>query len=73
MFFFMLLVKFMLMLCWLTTQLCTHVPGSTRLCQFFYRHLVGGDALNHVGDSAVNVVAKVMSGFLGKSPAAGRI
>ena len=25
--------KFMLMLCWLTTQLFTHVPGSTRRCQ----------------------------------------
>ena len=73
--FFMLLVNFVLMLCWLTTQLCAHAPGSTRLCQFFSRHLVGDDALNHVGDSAVddvNVVAKVMSGYLGISPAAGK-
>ena len=71
----MLLVKFVLMLCWLTTQLCTHGPGSTRICQFFSRHLVGEDALNHVGYSAVddvNVVAKVMSGYLGISPAAGQ-
>ena len=73
--FFMLLVKFVLMLCWLTTQLCSHALGSRRLCQFFSRHLVGDDALNHVGDSAVddvNVVAKVMSGCLGISPAAGK-
>ena len=63
------------MLGWLTTQLCAHAAGSRRLYQFFSRHLVGDDALNHVGDSAVdevNVIAKVMSGYLGISPAAGR-
>ena len=41
----------------------------------FFSPLVGDDALNHVGDSAVddvNVVAKVMSGYLGISPAAGK-
>ena len=53
----------------------TIVRTRRRLCQFFSRHLVGDDALNHVGDSAVddvNVVAKVMSGYLGIGPAAGK-
>ena len=63
----MFLVKFMLMLLALVDDSILHTCTREQKAMpiFVERHLVGGDALNHVGECAVdevNVIAKVMSG-----------
>ena len=63
----MFLVKFMLMLLALVDDSILHTCTREQKAMpiFVERHLVHGDALNHVGECAVdevNVIAKVVSG-----------
>ena len=63
----MFLVKFMLMLLALVDDSILHTCTREQKAMpiFVERHLVGGDALNNVGECAVdmvNMIAKVISG-----------